>query len=270
MIRSRTTGWTAFPVVPSAMRLRGGAAARGRARCRHRHRPSRVRCLPPRAPGDPHPARPCPAPGLGRSAGSACAAPPCATRSSRRTVSIALIENDGLAESGRASSGCSARRCSRPRKATPCSPGSPPPRPGSLRSPSPRRATATTRRRGDLDLDHPDIQADLAGGTRHARPSAGLCAGSRSGGPRGAGGLTVLCCDNMASNGRTLRRPRPPVRRARRPRARDLDRGPGPLPEQHGRPHRPGRDAGLARPCGRAAGPARRGGGQQPKPSRSG
>ena len=30
----------------------------------------------------------------------------------------------------------------------------------------------------------------------------------------------------------------------------DLDRGRGPLPEQHGRPDRPGRDGGLARPCG--------------------
>ena len=52
------------------------------------------------------------------------------------------------------------------------------------------------------------------------------------------------------------------VRQRVRARARDLDRGPGPLPEQHGRPHRPGRHAGLARPCGSASGPARRGGGQ--------
>ena len=35
----------------------------------------------------------------------------------------------------------------------------------------------------------------------------------------GAGGLTVLCCDNMASNGRTLRRSRPAVRRGAGPRA---------------------------------------------------
>ena len=47
-------------------------------------------------------------------------------------------------------------------------------------------------------------------------------------------------------------RPRPAVRRAGRPRSRRLDRGSGPLPEQHGRPDRPGGDAGLARPCGRA------------------
>ena len=58
---------------------------------------------------------------------------------------------------------------------------------------------------GDLDLAHPDIRADLAGGTPPRSTLGWLVRGLAERRAAGAGGLTVLCCDNMASNGRTLR-----------------------------------------------------------------
>jgi fructuronate reductase len=58
---------------------------------------------------------------------------------------------------------------------------------------------------GDLDLDHPDIRADLAGGDPPRSTLGWLVRGLAGRRAAGAGGLTVLCCDNMASNGRTLR-----------------------------------------------------------------
>jgi fructuronate reductase len=59
---------------------------------------------------------------------------------------------------------------------------------------------------GDLDLAHPDIQADLAGGNPPRSTLGWLVRGLAERRAGGAGGLTVLCCDNMASNGRTLHR----------------------------------------------------------------
>jgi fructuronate reductase len=58
---------------------------------------------------------------------------------------------------------------------------------------------------GELDLAHPDIRADLAGETPPRSTLGWLVRGLRERRAAGAGGLTVLCCDNMASNGLTLR-----------------------------------------------------------------
>jgi fructuronate reductase len=58
---------------------------------------------------------------------------------------------------------------------------------------------------GDLDLAHPDIQSDLAGAQPPRSTLGWLVRGLEQRRAAGAGGLTVLCCDNMASNGRTLR-----------------------------------------------------------------
>ena len=57
---------------------------------------------------------------------------------------------------------------------------------------------------GDLDLAHPDIQADLAGGDPPRSTLGWLARGLMQRRAARAGGLTVLCCDNMANNGRTL------------------------------------------------------------------
>ena len=57
---------------------------------------------------------------------------------------------------------------------------------------------------GDLDLVHPDIQVDLAGGNPPRSTLGWLVRGLMQRRAARAGGLTVLCCDNMASNGRTL------------------------------------------------------------------
>ena len=58
---------------------------------------------------------------------------------------------------------------------------------------------------GDLDLTHPDIRADLAGRDPPRSTLGWLVRGLKERRAASAGGLTVLCCDNMASNGRTLR-----------------------------------------------------------------
>ena len=57
---------------------------------------------------------------------------------------------------------------------------------------------------GELDLAHPDIRADLTGETPPRSTLGWLVRGLRERRAAGTGGLTVLCCDNMASNGRTL------------------------------------------------------------------
>jgi fructuronate reductase len=59
---------------------------------------------------------------------------------------------------------------------------------------------------GDLDLTHPQIMADLTGRTPPQSTLGWLVRGLDRRRQEGAGRLTVLCCDNMASNGRTLRR----------------------------------------------------------------
>ena len=58
---------------------------------------------------------------------------------------------------------------------------------------------------GDLDLGHPDIRADLEGQDPPRSTLGWLVRGLAERRATGAAGLTVLCCDNMASNGRTLR-----------------------------------------------------------------
>ena len=106
--------------------------------------------------------------------------------------------------SGRAWSASSARRCSHPRRERSCSPGSPPRRRGSSPSRSPRRATATIRRRARSTSPTPTSRRTSAAGARRARRSGWLVRGLMQRRAASAGGLTVLCCDNMASNGRTL------------------------------------------------------------------
>ena len=108
------------------------------------------------------------------------------------------------------------------------------------------------------------------GRARRARPSAGSCAGwrgRRAAGERRAHRALLRQHGEQRPHAAPSRRS---VRQRVRARARRLDRGPGPLPEQHGRPDRPGRHAGLARPRGGAPRPAGRGGGQPPKASASG
>lgn len=57
---------------------------------------------------------------------------------------------------------------------------------------------------GELDLAHPDIRADLGGGNPPRSTLGWLVRGLVQRRAARAGGLTLLCCDNMASNGRTL------------------------------------------------------------------
>lgn len=59
---------------------------------------------------------------------------------------------------------------------------------------------------GDLDQGHPDIRADLADQDPPRSTLGWLVRGLSRRRAAAAGGLTVLCCDNMAENGRTLRR----------------------------------------------------------------
>ena len=82
-----------------------------------------------------------------------------------------------------------------------------------LASPATRIVTLTVTEKGychnpatgDLDLGHPDIRADLAGQNPPRSTLGWLVRGLGERRAAGAAGLTVLCCDNMASNGRTLR-----------------------------------------------------------------
>ena len=60
---------------------------------------------------------------------------------------------------------------------------------------------------GDLDLSHPEIQADLTGQAQPRSTIGWLVRGLDQRRRAGAGGVTVLCCDNMANNGRTLHEP---------------------------------------------------------------
>jgi len=57
---------------------------------------------------------------------------------------------------------------------------------------------------GELDWTHPDIRADLVGGDSPQSTIGWLARGLAERQAAGASGLTVLCCDNMARNGRTL------------------------------------------------------------------
>jgi fructuronate reductase len=57
---------------------------------------------------------------------------------------------------------------------------------------------------GGLDLAHPDIRADIADGSPPRSTLGWLVRGLAARRSANGGGLTVLCCDNMASNGRTL------------------------------------------------------------------
>ncbi len=82
---------------------------------------------------------------------------------------------------------------------------------GRLSDPAVRVVTLTVtekgyRRNGDgrLDLDDPEIQADLAG--RSARTAVGqLVSGLRLRWTQDAGPISILSCDNLPSNGKVLR-----------------------------------------------------------------
>ncbi len=81
-----------------------------------------------------------------------------------------------------------------------------------LAAPATRLVTATVTEKGyrltpdgGLDVDHPAIRRDLAGG----EPSSfvgWLVHGLARRRAQGAGGLTILSCDNLAANGRRLAR----------------------------------------------------------------
>jgi fructuronate reductase len=81
-----------------------------------------------------------------------------------------------------------------------------------LAAPSTRIVTLTVTEKGyahnpatgEIDLAHPDIQADLGGADPPRSTLGWLVRGLMERQAARAGGLTVLCCDNMASNGRTL------------------------------------------------------------------
>ena len=102
-----------------------------------------------------------------------------------------------------------------------------------LAAPSTRIVTLTVTEKGychnpatgEIDLAHPDIQADLGGGNPPRSTLGWLVRGLMQRRAAHAGGLTVLCCDNMASNGRTLHGLVRQFARACRPRSRRLDRG---------------------------------------------
>jgi fructuronate reductase len=57
---------------------------------------------------------------------------------------------------------------------------------------------------GEIDPNHPNIQADLRDGSLPRSTLGWLVQGLMHRRAAHAGGVTVLCCDNMASNGRTL------------------------------------------------------------------
>lgn len=82
-----------------------------------------------------------------------------------------------------------------------------------LASPQVRLVTLTITEKGycltpdgALDLDHPDVRADLAGGPTPSSAPGWLVAGLRRRRDAGAGGLTLLSCDNLQDNGARLRR----------------------------------------------------------------
>ena len=81
-----------------------------------------------------------------------------------------------------------------------------------LAAPSTRIVTVTVTEKGychnpatgELDLAHPDIEADLGPGDPPRSTLGWLVRGLEQRRAARAGGLTVLCCDNMARNGSTL------------------------------------------------------------------
>lgn len=82
-----------------------------------------------------------------------------------------------------------------------------------LASPEVRLVTLTITEKGycltpdgALDLDHPDVRADLSGAAAPSSAPGWLVAGLRRRREAGAGGLTLLSCDNLQDNGARLRR----------------------------------------------------------------
>lgn len=81
-----------------------------------------------------------------------------------------------------------------------------------LAAPSTRIVTLTVTEKGyghnpatgEIDPANPDIRADLGGGSPPRSTLGWLVRGLGRRRAEGAGRLTVLCCDNMARNGRTL------------------------------------------------------------------
>ena len=100
-----------------------------------------------------------------------------------------------------------------------------------LAAPSTRIVTLTVTEKGychnpatgEIDLDQPDIQTDLGGGDPPRSTLGWLVRGLMQRQAAHAGRLTVLCCDNMASNGRTLSGLVREFAPACRPRSRCLD-----------------------------------------------
>jgi fructuronate reductase len=82
-----------------------------------------------------------------------------------------------------------------------------------LADPTTRFVTATVTEKGycltaagDLDVDHPDIQRDLADPTRPLTMIGWLVEGLRRRHAAGASGLIALSCDNLSGNGARWRR----------------------------------------------------------------
>ena len=166
-------------------------------------------------------------------------APACATRSDRSRGCTRW--SSSAPRRARASSARSASCWSARPMPTRHSRASPRAIRASSRSPSPRKATASTRS-NQLDLANADIVHDLAQSRRsRAAPSAGSSKALRRRRAQGVPPFAVLSCDNLPDNGTG------PASRAGRVRAqlsdagpRALDRSRSGLPAHHGRQHHAG------------------------------
>ena len=152
---------------------------------------------------------------------SACAARRCAMRSRPRTGSTRVAVRGAGGERLRVV-GAVKRLLVAPEDPEARSPRWPTPRVAIVTLTVTEKATATTRRPAALDEDHPDIRHDLAIRRSRAPRSGFLVAALRAPARRGCRPFTVLCCDNLPHNGRTVARARARLRGpARRRRSAD-------------------------------------------------
>jgi len=174
-----------------------------------RHCPSRDRCVPSRPPGRDHRSL---SSSTAKTTGALSAAIPPKPRYRRSSRS----RKDGLTlwppsmpparvlqRSVGAASSDSAwpERAARPHQLDEFSPAQ-----GSSPSRSPRRAIATIRRPARSLEDHPDIVHDLQIRIRHARPSAISLRRCLRRWKTRPDPFTILTCDNLPANGRTVKR----------------------------------------------------------------
>ena len=114
---------------------------------------------------------------------------------------------------------------------------------------------------GELDETHPDIRADLADPGRPRSAPGFLVEALRRRREAGVPPFTVLSCDNLPANGRTVARVLGRLAALRDPELGRFVAGEVAVPLHHGRSHRPrhhgcrpGRSGGGARNGGRLAG----------------